>query len=37
MTGQATAEAGGDKAKIWSENPYEVKWATRYDLVKAWN
>ncbi len=36
MTGQGRAEAGDDKAKTWSENPYEVKWATRYDLINAW-
>ena len=37
MSGQARAEAGEDKVKIWSENPYEVKWATRYDLINSWN
>jgi hypothetical protein len=37
MNGQARAEAGDDKAKTWAENPYEVKWATRYDLIKTWN
>ena len=37
MNGQARAEAGEDKEKIWSENPYEVKWATRYDLINSWN
>lgn len=37
MNGAARIEAGEDKAKTWSANPYEVKWATRYDLVNAWN
>jgi antibiotic biosynthesis monooxygenase (ABM) superfamily enzyme len=37
MNGKGRAEAGEDKSKTWSENPYEVRWATRYDLVKAWN
>lgn len=37
MNGEARAEAGEDKTRTWSENPYEVRWATRYDLIKAWN
>jgi antibiotic biosynthesis monooxygenase (ABM) superfamily enzyme len=37
MNSPARAEAGDDKVNTWSENPYEVRWATRYDLVKAWN
>ena len=37
MTGQARTEAGEDKAKTWSEDPYEVKWATQYDLINTWN
>ncbi len=37
MNSPARSEAGDDKTKTWSENPYEVKWATRYDLVNAWN
>ena len=37
MTSKARDEAGDDKNKTWSENPYEVRWATRYDLIKAWN
>ena len=37
MSGTARGEAGEDKVKTWSENPYEVRWATRYDLIKAWN
>ena len=37
MNGQGRAEAGEDKQKIWSEDPYEVRWATRYDLINAWN
>lgn len=36
MNGKARVEAGDDKVKTWSENPYEVRWATRYDLVRAW-
>lgn len=37
MQSEARIEAGHDKVKTWSENPYEVRWATRYDVVKAWN
>lgn len=37
MNGEARTEAGEDKNRTWSENPYEVRWATRYDLIKAWN
>ena len=37
MNGQARAEAGEDKEKTWSENPSELKWATRYDLINTWN
>jgi hypothetical protein len=37
MAGAARNEAGDDKVKTWSENPYEVRWASRYDLIKAWN
>ena len=37
MNSPARAEAGDDKQKTWAENPYEVRWATRYDLVKTWN
>lgn len=37
MSGKGRTEAGDDKAKTWSENPYEVRWATRYDLLRAWN
>ena len=37
MNGTARTEAGDDKSKTWSENPYEVKWATRYNLINAWN
>ncbi len=36
MSSPARDEAGSDKGKTWSENPYEVKWATRYDLIKSW-
>jgi antibiotic biosynthesis monooxygenase (ABM) superfamily enzyme len=36
MNSPARGEAGSDKAKTWSENPYEVRWAARYDLVKSW-
>ena len=37
MNGQARAEAGEDKGKTWIDDPYEVKWATRYDLINSWN
>ena len=37
MTSPARAEAGDDKTKTWFENPYEVRWATRYDLINAWS
>lgn len=37
MNGQARAEAGNDKTETWGENVYEVKWATRYNLINAWN
>ena len=37
MTSPARAEAGDDKTKTWFENPYEVRWATRYDLINSWN
>jgi Domain of unknown function (DUF4286) len=37
MNSPARVEAGDDKKKMWGDNPYDVKWATRYDLTKAWN
>lgn len=37
MSGKARTEAGEDKARTWAENPYEVRWASRYNLIKAWN
>lgn len=37
MTSPVRAEAGDDKTKTWSENPYELRWATRFDRVNAWN
>jgi antibiotic biosynthesis monooxygenase (ABM) superfamily enzyme len=37
MSSPARAEAGDDKTKTWGENVYEVKWATRYNLINAWN
>lgn len=37
MTGRARAEAGVDKENTWSADPYEVRWATRYDLINTWN
>ncbi len=37
MNSPARAEAGDNKTKTWPENPYEVRWATRYDLINAWN
>lgn len=37
MNGQARTEAGDDKTKTWGENVYEVKWATRYNLINTWN
>jgi len=37
MKSPVRAEAGDDKTKTWSENPYEVRWATRYDLINSWN
>ncbi len=37
MNSPARAEAGDDKTKTWSENPYELRWAARYVLINAWN
>ncbi|MES2265046.1 MAG: DUF4286 family protein [Pseudomonadota bacterium] len=37
MNSPARDEAGADKAEVWGDNCYEVKWASRYNLVNAWN
>ena len=37
INGQARAEAGDDKDKTWGNKVYELKWATRYNLINAWN
>ncbi|WP_077035054.1 DUF4286 family protein [Pelomonas sp. KK5] len=37
MASPARAEAGEDKQATWAEHPYEVRWATRYDLATAWS
>ena len=37
MNSPARSEAGDDKAKTWGERGYEVKWASRYDFINAWN
>lgn len=37
MNSPARTEAGDNKAKTWGGNCYEVKWASRYDLINAWN
>jgi hypothetical protein len=37
MNGQARAEAGEDKNKTWGDNVYELKWASQYNLINAWN
>lgn len=37
MTSPARDEAGADKATTWGDGGYEVKLASRYDLINAWN
>ncbi|MEJ5059358.1 MULTISPECIES: DUF4286 family protein [unclassified Pseudomonas] len=37
MNGASRAEAGDDKTKTWGDKVYDVQWATRYHLTKAWN
>lgn len=37
MSGATRSEAGDDKEKTWGNKPYDVQWATRYNLINAWN
>lgn len=35
MAGPDRAAAGADKTTTWADNPYEVIWAGRYDLMTS--
>lgn len=37
MNSPARAEAGEDKTNTWGDKVYEVKWASRYNLITAWS
>lgn len=37
MNSPARKEAGDDKTATWGDKVYEVKWASRYNLINAWN
>lgn len=37
MNSPARAEAGIDKNETWGDNCYELKWASLYKLITAWN
>nr|WP_295774405.1 DUF4286 family protein [Rhodoferax sp.] len=37
MNSPARAEAGIDKSTTWGDNAYELKWASLYNLINAWN
>ena len=36
MNGKERSAAGKDKSETWSEKPYDVIWASRYDVMGIW-